>query len=532
MAYLYAASGNVSKTLQAIDTLLVYNQNYPENNYASLADNASHIAACFYRYGKTDQLNEFVRGYGQRKKISEEEFYARLLGRCKLYEFATVVLDWDPRYDLDLNLGLEYSDDKQLDFFFSKYREVVNRTVSDPNARKFHLALSYKDEGIIHLRKLEVAGLDSLRTPYVGLFYKAVTLYKSIDPRFLDEDMEMVELSSNDNMTMARKFLFLYPDIRTPFHPNEPRLFHYFFVSGCFLDYILDHNLFPEFYKTGEELKYFEIFLRDYHFTETEVAYTASKRMSYGLLAELERTLSQANAGQFANLDFLYLYLGHLAAERQEPLRSLYYYKQLTAEKLKALFLNSFNPDFAFKQVALAVSNLVRENHIEEADKIVKVFDGAVNRSSLYAYAANNLLQQGIKDARVDQLIDSARTQIKRSINIGTIKANRVLLAHALAMRNKSSDIGDAYKTIKNVDLKFIGIQWICRSLAHHGGLFEAFQNEPANISDPDISIFTWNIVVGYGDGLKLDKAKPKWNEYVLNRLWDINTPINYDENN
>ena len=100
--------------------------------------------------------------------------------------------------------------------------------------------------------------------------------------------------------------------------------------------------------------------------------------MSYSLLAELEQNLAQAKATQGANLDFLYLYLGHLAAEQNEGDRSFYYYNQLTTEKLKALFINSFDPDFAFRLVALAVSDLVKSNHPTEADKLVRIFDGTV----------------------------------------------------------------------------------------------------------------------------------------------------------
>ena len=129
LAYLYAASGNVSRVLQCMDTLFRYNHNYFQGDYGTMPDNASHVASCFYRYGKTDQLNAFVSGYCQRKKISETEFYARLLARCKLYEFSTGTLNF-PSFDWDFNLSLEYSDDKQLDFFFTKYREVINRTVS------------------------------------------------------------------------------------------------------------------------------------------------------------------------------------------------------------------------------------------------------------------------------------------------------------------------------------------------------------------------------------------------------------------
>ncbi len=241
--------------------------------------------------------------------------------------------------------------------------------------------------------------------------------YRSVEPGYLEEEIEVVELRNNDNLTVARKFLFLYPDIRTPFHPNEPNLWHYFYVSGCFLEYVLDNKLFGEFYKTEAELKYIQLFLRDYHFIETDIVYTASKRMSYGLLAELEENLTKANAGQYTNLDFLYFYLGHLAAQNNEGDRSLYYYNQLTAEKTKALFLNSFNPDFAFQYVALAIADLTRFNHPAEADRLVKFFDGTVNRSSLYAYAASELLLKGLMiRVSINSSILPARRQPKPEI--------------------------------------------------------------------------------------------------------------------
>jgi energy-coupling factor transporter ATP-binding protein EcfA2 len=531
LAYLYAASGNVSRVLQCMDTLLRYNENYFEGDYGTMPDNAAHVASCFYRYGKTEQLNAFVSGYCQRKKISEREFYARLLARCKLYEFSTGTLNF-PTFDWNYNLSLEYNDDKQLEFFFTRYREVINRTVSDLNERKFQLALSFKDEGIIRIRKLEVSGMDSLRTKHIALFDKALMFYESIDPGFLEDEIEVVELRYSDNLTVARKFLFLYPDIRTPFHPNEPSLWHYFYVSGCFLEYILDNNLFVEFYKTEEELKFIQLFLRDYHFIETDIVYTASKRISYDLLSKLEVNLAKANAGQYTNLDFLYFYLGHLAAQNNESDRSLHYYNQLTAEKTKALFLNSFNPDFAFQFVALAIADLTKFNHPAEADRIVKFFNGKVNRSSLYAYAASDLLLRGINDSRTDQLIDSAREQASRTRNLSTVQVNRIHLAYALAMRNKGSDINEAYKTIKNVQLKFVGMSWISRSYAQHGELFEALQNVPENISDPDVLLFSWDMLVGYGNSTQQVNT-PQWNEYVKNRLRNFYRPIVYvDENN
>ena len=533
LAYLYASMGNTQSAIRAIDTLLLYNQNYLQNDYGSVADNASHIAACFYRYDHPDQLDEFANLYCQRKKISLEEFYARLLGRCKLYEFATTALNYDVRFDQDYNLGLEYNDNNLLEFFFNKYRETVKSTLTDPNARNFKLALSYKDEGIIRQRKLEVAGLDSLKEANFKYFDRAVELYRSVDPGYLNEEIEMVELSVNDNMVQARKLLFLYPDIRTQFHPNEPRLFHYFFTSGSFLEYILEKNLFDELYKTGNELKYFELFFRDYHFVETDLAYTASKRIPYEVLSALEKKLETVRAYRYGNLEFLYLRLGYEASLRGEKEKCIYYYSHLNTDKLKTLFVNSFNPDFALRYVSFAVADLVKYDNPALAEKLVKIFENPINRSSVYAYAASSLLWDGINDSRVSMLIDSSKQQILKVNNLTTVQPNRINLANAIAMRNSPGDIEEAYQTLKNVELKLEGIAWICRSLAARGDLYEATQNIPDNISATDTKTFAWNIMVGYEEGKKLSIEKPEWNRFANNRLYETYRPISFtNENN
>lgn len=528
LAYLYGASGDVNNALRAIDTLLVYDQKYFQNDYGSMPDNASHIAATFYRYEHLDALNAFVDGYCQKKKISLEEFYARLLGRCKLYEFATTVMDHDPRYDHDLNLSLEYNDNRLLEFFFTKYRDVVNKTIADPNAKKFKLALSYKDEGIIRIRKLEVSNQEKSKEPDLRLFDKAVELYKSVDPKYLDEKVEMVEITQNDNFVQSRKLLFLFPDVRTQFHPNEPRLFHYFYVSGSFLEYILQRNLFNTLYKNGEDLKYLELYFRDYHFSETEDSYTAVKKIPYEILVELEKNLAARNANQFANFAFLHLNLGRQASIAGDKEKCLYYYSQLTPDKVKALFINSFNPNFAFRYVAEAVSDLVKFDDIKLAEGLLNSFGSTVNKSSLYAYAATTLELEGINDARVSMLIDSAKMQIRKTKNLSTFQPNRLFLGNALAMRNQPGDIEEAYKTIKNVELKFACIAWFCRSYASRGELFEATENVLPNISDLDRLNFSWNMVVGYARYLNVDKDKPEWNVYASGRQFDFYRPINY----
>jgi len=247
----------------------------------------------------------------------------------------------------------------------------------------------------------------------------------------------------------------------------------------------------------------------------------------------LEKKLDRVRAYQYGNLEFLYLRLGYEASLRGEKEKCLYYYGRLNTDKLKTLFVNSFNPDFALRYVSFAVADLVKYDNPALAEKLVGIFENATNKSSVYAYAASSLLWEGINDSRVSILIDSSKQQILKVSNLTTIQPNRINLANAIAMRNSPGDIDEAYQTLKNVELKLEGIAWICRSLATRGNLYEATRNIPDNISATDIKTFAWNIIVGYEEGRKLSIEKPEWNRFDNNRLYETYRPITFtNENN
>ncbi len=533
LGYLFAAKGDSRLALNALDTLLTYNQNYYQNDYSALPDNAYHIAGVFYAYGHLTALNEFVGGYCQKTGMAEAQFYARLLARCKTYEFATAVIENDQNLDLSLNLILEYSSDAQLDFFFTKYREVLGRTSKTKDERNFQSALSYKDQAIIHLRKLEVQGADSLKATYRPLFDTAIALYRSVDSSFLNTKIPVVEISSNDDIQMPRKFLFLYPDVRTPFHPNEPRLFHFFYITDAFVAYILDKNLFDGLYPTQAELKYFELYFRDYQFTETDMVYTASNRMQYKTMVDLEKALASNPASRQVNLNFLFLYAGHQASLRNERDRALHYYSKLSTDHLKALFFNSFNTGFTVSLVGAAIGDLAKFDRMDEVDRIVKMFRLDVNRSTFYAYGARGPLLENIKTPSVDQLIDSATFYMKKTKVLNAVQSNRVQLGAALALRGGPDDIETAIKAIKNVQFKYFGMGLIARAQARNGRTFEALDYITKNTSAIGNAAFAANILYGYNLRNESVKQQLSWKIYMENHPWLFDRANTYaDENN
>jgi len=124
LAYLYAASGNAERALQCTDTLLKYTEGYSQNDYTEQIDNASNIAPVFYTYQTTTQLDAYVSGYCQRKKISSTEFYNRLVTRTLLGHWSTTnqINYYEYNTQLFQNSNLCFSGDSLLSFFYTKLK--------------------------------------------------------------------------------------------------------------------------------------------------------------------------------------------------------------------------------------------------------------------------------------------------------------------------------------------------------------------------------------------------------------------------
>ncbi len=157
LAYLYASKGNSEKALQCIDSLLVHNQNYYQNDYGAMADNATNITAVFYTYGKKEALEDFVNGYSQKIKITPGDFYSRAAGRT-LITNSTV---GDVSFYLGgggqdfSNLNLKFSEDALVTYFYEKLRTEILK-VNDADDRNFSMATAYKNEGVMHCFRQEM----------------------------------------------------------------------------------------------------------------------------------------------------------------------------------------------------------------------------------------------------------------------------------------------------------------------------------------------------------------------------------------
>jgi len=520
LALLYAADGNLALSLQAIDTLLKYSEPYYQRDYTNMLDNAANVASVLFRTGHTELLDAFVTGYCQQKKITEIEFYQRLLGRAQPYNLSRNS-NYQGVWPEAHNINLSYGEEKESTFFYQKFREAANKS-TNPNEQNFLLALSYKDEAITHAHKEEVAGRKYNREVVAALFDKSILHYNAVNAAYLNATIERVGLNGADLISSPRNSLFLFPDMIYSFTTQGARDFHWNYMSVSFMEYLIDKNLFSVFYKQTGALKLIEAWLTDYHYHVITTDIFMRQHADITVLSKIEKALAQFNAGTQVDLNLLYLYLGSYALDKGDQVLALQYYSNLNIENfgnlLRYKILTGPINNTSFRLMQQAFLCYLQNNKLAEANRILDFFKKPVNRSSLYAAAARELSTQKVNPSLAGALLDSALVEMDRLENLNSDQPNRFRITIALLTQSPTEQsIEKAKGIIKNQSLKLTIQQRMARALAYGGELFRATEVIPGNISDTDRMEFLWNMVRGYAESIP---TTPEWREYEERALW------------
>ena len=192
-------------------------------------------------------------------------------------------------------------------------------------------------------------------------------------------------------ITVPRKFLFLYPDYRVPFHPFEPRAIVQFYNSPAFIQYVLENNLFDSLYTDDADFRFFELWLLDYQVVMCSRDFFLRDRMPFEFMDRLAAKLEERGANQSADLNILYLHLSDQAFSQGKPEKGIAYISKIQPDKLLNSFqYKNFNfvNTYSFELVGKAIADLAVNDQFDAAYSLLNVFKKEVNRSSLYAYAS------------------------------------------------------------------------------------------------------------------------------------------------
>ncbi len=522
LAYLYAAVGKPDRVLQCIDSVLRYEENFYQNDYSTHAENATNVAAVFYTYGKENDLQAFVNGYCARKKVTAIDFYHRLV--------AWMFIDWDiTGYtnfyaagggQIYANLNLKFANDAMLKFFYARWKEQIT-TIKDENDRNFSMAVALKNEGNMLFYRKEIRN-EEIKPSDNDYYKNAIEYFHKVSAEYLDHPVNVVGSSGSDLVTLPRKYMFIYPDYRVPFHPFEPRSIIQFYNSGSFIQYVIEQNLFDGIYKTDVDRSYFELWLLDYQIMMSSRDWFAHEPMSYKLMQQVAVKL-EAGENTSLDLNILYLHLSEYAFVNDDSEKGIAY-----LEKVKlSLLLNAFQyknfnfvNTYSLEQTAIAIANLVEHDRFDLAYDFAQVFKKEVNRSSLYAYASQLISLRGQSPAVATRLLDSAQVEMNRIQNISDFQPNRHNVAIALMYSNPDKNADEAYRTIKNSFNKFQATWRFSYAYSAIGKLYEAQQQVPPLISTGDQANFLTFSLKGYNQNKDIPEHWKKFrsNEVIFAR--------------
>ncbi|HET9433026.1 MAG TPA: hypothetical protein VFO37_04680, partial [Chitinophagaceae bacterium] len=414
-------------------------------------------------------------------------------------------------------MNIQFSRDQMLSFFFGKLKEEILK-IKDNDERNFNLAVINKNEGIFVAYRKEIRGIAETKTDQ---YYKdAITYYQQVADDYLEQPLSVVGSTGTELITMPRRFLFLFPDYRVPFHPFEPRSIPLFYNSSAFIKHVLDHNLFDSLYDKGEYFKYFEIWLLDYQVFMTLSSTFLMDPMPRELMERLAAKLEERNANQSADLNILYLHLSDRAFNNNEIDKSITNLKKIQPDKLLNAYQYKnfgFVNNYSFELTANAIAHLAIDDQFDLARSFLNVFKKEVNRSSLYAYASQVISLNKQSPELAQRLLDSALIEKSRLDNPAAFQPNRHQVAIALMYLNPDKNSGEAYRTIKNTGNKFASISRFSRAYAVRGDLYKSIQQAPLLISAADEANFLRSSIYGYNLS---QNTKKEWQKFQDNTFF------------
>jgi len=297
----------------------------------------------------------------------------------------------------------------------------------------------------------------------------------------------------------------------------------------------MDRQMFDEFYPGKEELNTLSEWLDNYNVKMFIPIAFHAKEIRYDIMQKLAETLERKNAETSQDFNFLYLNLGLKAQQQGDQKSMLRYYDKIQHGNLLNIlrtkeYANNVN-NHAFRLMAFAVKGLTEAGQDQDAQKVIQVFKKPANRSSLYAFAAAEMLNEKKDSKQAQALIDSARNELNRSQNNTGFQPNRLVLSYALALQDPEKNIPEINKLIKNLPQKLFPTQSVCRAYAFNNLLYNARAYIPNLISDDDLA--DTNRYILYGYSLRSKESAPEWVNYNNNYIQIFTRSINYqDESN
>ena len=539
LAYLYAAQGNVPKTLRCLDSLKKYNENYNQH-----WNNSTNVAAYFLIYGHTQSFLEFIADYSKRIDVPRHTFLRAMANTAGIQELRRSV-KFIKHGNYNENLTMFGFD--QVNELFGLYKSVLTVEVKDKDELNFGLALLHKQQGVVYDKLFRERGYGYDDRLIDSLFSIAFDFYSKVSPGFLKGNAEVYMtpgLSIKETRVVKRSRLFIYPDhfkICEDF--TEPGDFR--FYGDKFFNYLLQHDLFHKLYQNQEDYKLLVTWIGSYfemygilsgtgYWNRAALNYPSLKQTIFLSVDSLFQTSGYAD-----NLDdaWINLYLAKEYFEQGDTTMAFERVKRLKFLEFNKTWLSEDKP---FHNMQMMVANqLAIHGKRKEAISLASQFTVSKNKMLAYSKLAAFTKMNGL-ESESNIYFDSALAWQKRIkyfrynsdvlgfdyrtglIEILTLQNDRKSKKQA---QEQMSAISDEFNNIGKLN----GVIAMVRTHARMGHYFDARASVPemANAEDK----LRCTLAILYAEVLKRSGGKESaWSKFDKDLLEWVNfTEFLYD---
>ena len=398
-------------------------------------NHGSNILGYFAQFDHLLEAEKYLDYLSEQSGLSKRKIMNFTLDHCGgiNFQYFQVVLFQEGNF----NPGLLFLHHRGTDFLYDLTEKIIKEEESG-DGENFYLTLLYKQRGS-YLSWQNHLSYDSIAKETIYSWYdKAIASYSGISDDFKNQQEEVNYRYFSTGIRLKsypHKYFMLYPDYFYDQWQSDK------YVSTAFMEYLLEKELFNDFYNTSDELEVINDWLANYHeryFFTNEIRNLSP--FAPELLLEILRAISNHPESKSFDKTFLTLLLTNNAFVAGQIDEAKKYYSELDLSKIGSLAnrWQYLNFTFIYNQLTSITRALALNKQHSEAMEIIESLPNYVFKTFIYSELARYLYSHE-NEAMAFTYLDSA---FVNEAKLSTEEAQGGLLSPHMSLINTLAGIG------------------------------------------------------------------------------------------
>ena len=516
LAYIYASQGMLEKTLQCLDTLLAYDDTYFNNNYHILINNGTNIAYYFLANQDLESFDQFVTAYTERLDIEPIDFLDKMLNRSILSIRHNVYVR---NFTIDFlhNTNLELTSTAVRNHIIDAYEKEILK-INNSDSKNFRLALLYKHKGLFNAQHQILTSGSYEKDAIDGFYARAFDYFNQVSENYLAESAQRRFWSARP-MQSQRRAQFIFPGLLEYQLIWVRRAYSYHYFNTSFISYISDKELVADLYRDQDDLSLISEWTEYVLDLDRFPAFSFfSVEMDFQTIADFLQQFSQIEAFDNDILPALKVLTARNLLDSGYVEKGLAVARTIELENLESRLQGNTRPviDMKFRNAGKLAYHFLKNDEVENFEKVINAFELPTNRAALVAYAAQFI--------GMDQDYDQLRSLIKRAWSEDRKKTSGEgmspeRICFALQLLPELEGYEESRAIWKNSQFKGFMNRFLATNLSYTGFAWRSYEDID-NLAPPNNRL---PIFVQIARGIRLHKDLEEDNEW---KGYDARNPI------